>query len=153
MASCSHNPSYNTPLPQLKEFSDGFDCLLLSMPPKTVLEEEELDTWCDKLQRSPLQSLHKPLQLIAEWHADDVPSFTPPATEDPTTSSIPSVPIVQSSPEYMYPFSPEAMQVYRSFSNEMARSMNAELQGPSLPRGNISKDKTTMIRYHNQHSC
>lgn len=141
-------------LPQLKEFSDGFiDRLLLSMPRTRVLEEEELDIWCTALQVYPIDSLQKPLQLLAKWHAD---SILPPATSTEVTSVLCGHSVsaeIGASPEYIYTFSPEAMQVYRSFSNEMARSMNAELQGDSLPRGNISKDKTTMIRYTMYYTC
>ena len=47
---------------------------------------------------------------------------------------------------HTYTFSDEGMQVYKGFANEMAHIMNEQWESGVMNRGNVSKDKRTMIR-------
>ena len=86
-----------------------------------MFAQQEVDSWCTKLHSFPLTSLIEPMKLVAKWHCEN---------DD----------------KHMYSYGEEGMQVYRSFANEMAQIMNEQWETGVMNKGNVSKDKRTMIR-------
>ena len=86
-----------------------------------IFTQQEVDEWCTKLHTFPMTSLIEPFKLIAKWHCEQ-------------------------DGKHVYAYSEEGMQVYRSFSNEMAQIMNEQWENGVMNKGNVSKDKRTMIR-------
>ena len=67
-----------------------------------------------------MTSMVQPLKLIAQWHNEG---------------------------DHVYSFDDEGMKLYRSFANEMAQIMNDQWESGVMNRGNVSKDKRSMLRY------
>ena len=75
------------------------------------------------VRNSKLIQLQEPFKLIAEWHANITMS------------------------QMTYKFSPEGLEVYRAFADEMADAINDDWAACKFQRSSKSKDKRTMIRY------